>query len=104
MSKPVRLHPSARRELVEAGRWYARERDELATELRAEVAHALDEIGDRPEARPPAPDAPADIDVRQAFLGRFPYRLVFLELEDVVFVLAVAHKRKRPGFWLGRLG
>lgn len=41
-------------------------------------------------------------EIRGAVLRRFPYRVVFEELEDEVRVLAVAHKGRDPGFWLGR--
>lgn len=41
-------------------------------------------------------------EIRRAVLRRFPFRVVFEELEDEIRVLAVAHKSRDPGFWLGR--
>jgi hypothetical protein len=45
----------------------------------------------------------ARLDVRRALLARFPYALVFLILEEGVRILAVAHAKRRPGYWLGRV-
>jgi len=36
-------------------------------------------------------------------LARFPYALVFLVREDQVRVLAAAHAKRRPGYWLSRV-
>lgn len=33
----------------------------------------------------------------------FSYTLVFLELKEDIRVIAVAHLRRRPGYWLDRL-
>jgi hypothetical protein len=29
----------------------------------------------------------------------FPYHVVFLQLRDRISVLAIAHDRRRPGYW-----
>jgi hypothetical protein len=34
---------------------------------------------------------------------RFPYHVVYIELPDRLQVLAVAHDRRRPAYWVGRL-
>ncbi|MBX3228609.1 MAG: type II toxin-antitoxin system RelE/ParE family toxin [Labilithrix sp.] len=41
--------------------------------------------------------------VRSAKVERFPYRVVFLVTGEDVRVLAVAHGRRRPGYWRRRL-
>ena len=38
---------------------------------------------------------------RRLPLAGFPYHVVFEELPDRVEVLAIAHDRKRPGYWRG---
>ena len=42
-------------------------------------------------------------DSRPLFLSRFPYALVFLELKTEIRVLAVAHAKRDPDYWLKRL-
>lgn len=34
---------------------------------------------------------------------RFPYHVVYLELPDRLQILAVAHDRRRPGYWKTRV-
>ena len=41
-------------------------------------------------------------DTRRYLLRRFPFFVAFRESEDRVQVLAVAHARRRPGYWPGR--
>jgi hypothetical protein len=41
--------------------------------------------------------------VRRLLVDRFPYALVFVESETEIRVLAVAHTRRRPGYWRSRL-
>lgn len=55
-------------------------------------------ISERPASHAIAPDGPDEPTVRQAVLRRFPYRLVFLEHDDAIVIVAVAHLRKRA--WL----
>lgn len=33
----------------------------------------------------------------------FPYHVIFREVEDGIQILAVAHHRRRPLYWLGRV-
>ena len=33
----------------------------------------------------------------------FPYAIVYLELADEIYVVAYAHERRRPGYWMPRL-
>jgi hypothetical protein len=42
-------------------------------------------------------------EIRRAPLERFPYRLIYAVGEDELFVLAIAHERRRPGYWGDRL-
>ncbi len=39
---------------------------------------------------------------RRARIRRFPYTIFFLELEATLWIIAVAHNRRRPNYWAGR--
>lgn len=43
------------------------------------------------------------LDVRRMPVARFPYYLAYLVIDDGVRVLAIAHDRRRPAYWKGRL-
>ncbi len=42
-------------------------------------------------------------EIRQFHLTRFPITLIFRLSGNVVQILALAHKRRRPGYWVARL-
>jgi len=41
--------------------------------------------------------------IRRTRLRRFPFKILYRESAAVVQILAVAHDRRRPIYWLGRL-
>ncbi len=91
------VHPEAIAEAQAARRWYA-ERDPRAAEA------FLTEL-DRAQAQVAAtPDRwPAHLHGTQRFrLRRFPYLLVYHAIPDRIIVLAVAHAKRRPGYWKDR--
>lgn len=94
----VKVLPGAREEIRAAMRWYESRRPGLGVEFVAIIDEALRQVAETPEA---APVWRADRPYRKWLVRRFPYA-VFFELGDVVAVVAVAHLRRRPGYWVGR--
>ncbi len=43
------------------------------------------------------------LDIRRLVLRRFPYKLLYTVQADHVFVVAVAHQHRNPGYWTDRL-
>ncbi len=43
------------------------------------------------------------VTIRRVPVGRFPYQVVYASVDDVTYILAVAHRHRRPGYWDGRL-
>jgi plasmid stabilization system protein ParE len=99
----VELHPDARAELRSAALWYDEQREGLGTEFLTEVASALDRISRAPESSPPWTGlddrAPA---IRRHTMHRFPYVVAFEQHQERVLVLAIAHAKRRPLYWLTR--
>jgi plasmid stabilization system protein ParE len=99
----VELHPDARAEFRSGALWYAERRTGLGDEFIAEVSAALDRIGDAPESYPAWPRTRAAGPlIRKATIQRFPYVIAFEKHEQHVLVLAVAHAKRRPLYWLTR--
>ena len=42
-------------------------------------------------------------DIRRAMFKVFHFDLVYREVDGLVQVLAIAHHRRQPGYWVGRL-
>jgi plasmid stabilization system protein ParE len=96
--KPVSLRRIAKRELREAVTWY-RDRDpELANRFLDEVYAALGMLERFPNAGGPVFGV-NDPDTRQLPVDTFPYQIVFKRLKDRTAVLAIAHERRKPGYW-----
>jgi plasmid stabilization system protein ParE len=97
MRRTLRVSPQAEAELQSAAIWYEAKRPGLGTELVAVVYRALETILESHEA---CPVWRADRPYRTRPLKRFPY-VVFFSIEaEAVEVVAVAHAKRRPGYWL----
>ena len=102
MKLPLRISREADAEMAEAARWYERNRAELGLEFLAAVDAAVARIEENPRIGSLTPGVD-DEDIRRVFVRRFPYHVVYIELPDRLQVLAVAHDRRRPAYWVGRL-
>ena len=100
---PVQFAPEVPDELAEAALWYEAKKQGLGDELLAEIEAFLPLIGARPRSFPRLLGVQATLEIRRALLARFPYAVVFLVREEEVRVLAVAHAKRRPGYWLSRV-
>ena len=41
--------------------------------------------------------------LRRAVFPRFPFSIIYAEESDSILVVAVAHQKRRPGYWRARL-
>ncbi len=99
----VELHPEARAELRAAALWYDERRTDLGDDFIAEISSVLDRIGDAPASFPVWPGTSATpLPIRKAVADRFPYVIAFEAHPNHVLVLAIAHAKRRPLYWLSR--
>ena len=70
----------------------------MAAEFRAAVEDAVSRIQENPLAGPYYPATR----FRYCLVRRFPYIIVYAEGEHDLRVLAVAHGRRKPGYWRNR--
>ena len=103
MNSNVRFEPEADAEYRAAGRWYEEHRLGLGLEFFDAVDAALAQIVRLPKAGAPVKQLPSDLPVRRAPVKRFPYHVIYLELNAEIRVLAVAHDRRKPGYWRDRI-
>jgi plasmid stabilization system protein ParE len=95
---PIEYHPAARLEAFDAFNWYL-ERSHLAAErFQEQLETAQRAIQDDPETWPVYLG-----NTRHYRLKRYPYIVVYRIRKDLVEVLAVAHARREPGYWVDRL-
>jgi plasmid stabilization system protein ParE len=94
--KPV-LHPEAWDDYFQASAWYHSQDPSASLRFEAAVDGALEEIGQRPLAWPLI-----DRRTRQRVLTDFPFSILYRVETDTVNVLAIAHAKRRPGYWRKR--
>jgi len=67
------------------------------------ISASLDRVSDAPESYPAWPGTRAEGPlIRKANIQRFPYVIAFEKHERHVLVLAIAHAKRRPLYWLTR--
>ncbi len=49
------------------------------------------------------PHVAEELGVRRSLLKKFPYAVVFIVMAEEIRILAVAHGRRRPGYWRARM-
>jgi len=95
---PVRFHPEAVAEADEAAAWYEARKSGLGLGFRKAIEAAVRRIEQAPERWPPLTER-----TRRFRLRRFPYAVIYAILPGRISVVAVAHDKRRPGYWKDRL-
>ena len=92
------LHPSADSELTEAVAYYAAIDPCLGERFYLDIQRLVREICSHPrlfrEFDPPA---------RRHFSRVFPYGLIYLQQADRLWIVAVMHMKRQPGYWKTRI-
>jgi plasmid stabilization system protein ParE len=94
VKRPLIVGRFAEREVEAAARWYEGRELGLGRAFVDEVLRAFDAIEDEPERFPLLRDP-----YRRKLLDRFPYAVIYKVTASRVFVPAVAHGKRRPGYW-----
>lgn len=97
MKRRFRILPEAAAELAAAAEWYESRRSGLGVELIATIDAALEAILATPLAC-----AAWRQNYRRYTVRHFPYVVFFTLAEDDIEVVAFAHSKRKPGYWLHR--
>jgi len=99
----VDLHPEAQAEVRSSALWYEERREGWGEEFIAAVDAAFLKIGEAPKLFPRwSGTEKATTVIRKAPVERFPYVIAFEKHKRHALVLAVAHQKRRPLYWLTR--
>lgn len=91
-------HPDAATDLEEAVDFYELRSSGLGSDLADEVDWGIAQIRRHPES-----GEALSATLRRKVLQRFPYTLIYSLEPGLIFVVAVAHHKRRPGYWRKRL-
>lgn len=63
------------------------------------VNAVLEEVARRPQAGTLVPNTRTQLTPRRYPVRRFPHYVVWVVTDDQIYVVAMAHNRRRPGYW-----
>ncbi|HME34095.1 MAG TPA: type II toxin-antitoxin system RelE/ParE family toxin [Candidatus Sulfotelmatobacter sp.] len=96
--KLYRLHPEAWLEFTAADDWYLSRSLDASAEFLSDVYEALVTISKAPQHWPKYLHG-----TRRFVLHRFPFAIIYLDDSGVVTIIAVAHSKRKPGYWKHRV-
>ena len=95
--KETNFHPDARAEMRESVEFYEARLDGLGFRFLSAVEQTTERISTHPEA-----GAPLARGFRKRIVPGFPYNIIYRVREDYIYLVAVAHHHRRPGYWRER--
>ena len=96
-TRPVEFHPDAVDEAVAAREWYQARNLSAAAAFLEETDRAIERIAEAPQRFPQHVHG-----TRRYLLHRFPFSIIYRETDTTVQIVAVAHARRKPGYWTHR--
>ena len=99
MTRRATVGDAASEELTAAVAWYESQRLGLGAELLDSVSTAIERIEQQPEL---GSASFADPRMRRALVDRFPYDVIYRLTADDIVIVAIAHQKRRPGYWKHR--
>jgi hypothetical protein len=95
--KAVTFHPSAREELDASADFYEARLSGLGLRFLVAVEEAARRITESPDAGIPMPGG-----FRKRLVAGFPFSIIYRAWEEEVYLVAIAHQHRRPGYWRRR--
>ena len=92
-----RILSEASEELEACVSYYNSQQSNLGTEFLAEFEATAERILRLPNAARKVGE-----DIRSKPIHRFPFYVLYRSREDEITIVAVAHRRRRPRYWLDR--
>jgi plasmid stabilization system protein ParE len=96
--KPAHVHPLAEAEANEAFEWYWARSNPAALGFHAALRAAFGTLRKSPQT-----GAPYFHGTRRIMLRQYPYFVDFREFVREIQIIAIAHAKRRPGYWDKRL-
>jgi toxin ParE1/3/4 len=92
------FHPAAEQEYADAANYYFQINPELAGRFYDEIERLIINIRTDPKRF-----RLFDASVRRHFSDVFPYAILYVDQPDRIWIVAVMHMKRRPGYWRERL-
>lgn len=103
MTLPRREHPEAADEFDDAVRWYEAQEYGIGHKLVDRAQQTRRDIAQLPDAGRPFETVDDGTVIRSRAVRGYPNRILYSIESGVIVILAHAHERRKPGYWLHRL-
>jgi plasmid stabilization system protein ParE len=94
----LEFHPDALAEYEAAALYYRGQREGLQLRFVENVENAIERIVENPSAW-----RRFDGEIRHCLTHVFPYAVLYTIEPDYIFIVAVMHSRREPGYWRNRI-
>lgn len=94
----ILFHAEALEEMLESASYYEARSLALGWDFLNAIEQTIRRIVSSPDAGPVWRG-----DVRKRLVAGFPFTVLYSIEPDQIFVVAVAHQSRRPGYWLKRV-
>ena len=96
--RSVEFHPEARDEFISAAQFYESQTAGLGLDFILTVQHTYERLLECPASGPPFGRR-----LRRLLVPTFPYGLLYRVEPERIYIVAVMHLHRRPGYWRSRL-
>ncbi len=96
--RSVEFHPEAQDEFISAAQFYERQAEGLGLDFIMTVQQAYERLLEAPASGPPFGRR-----LRRLLVPKFPYGLLYRVEPERIYIIAVMHLHRRPGYWRSRL-
>ncbi len=91
------FHPEAHFELEQTVEFYEKQQPNLGIKFLAEVYSSIKRIIEFPDAYPVFTK-----NTQRCLTNRFPYSIIYKIKQNEIFIVAVTHIARKPGYWKER--
>lgn len=91
------FHPEARFELTQAVDFYQIREKKLGEEFLKEVFNSILRIIEFPQAF-----SKLSPNTRKCLVNRFPFSIIYQQRQSEIFIVAITHLSRKPGYWKER--
>ena len=92
------FHPDVSLEIEASYKWYQGQAEGLGDDFLYELESAYQTISELPDTWPRFSKA-----YRRFLLGKFPFSVIYRANKSSIYVVAVMHNSRRPGYWKSRM-
>ena len=94
----VVFHPEAYAEMLESARFFEEKSPGLGSDLIAAIQEAIRRIIKFPQL-----GAIEEANIRKCLVHGFPFTVLYEAGQGQIYIAAVMHQHRRPGYWRERL-